>query len=114
VAACILDAVRYLHANDIVHRDIKPENLLFDGYGESAQLKLTDFGFATMYDRSNKLTATCGTPEYVAPEILSGRPYGAAVDLWSCGVVFYILLCGFPPFYAQNEKDLFEKICSGR
>eukprot|EP00299_Pterocystis_sp_00344_P006014 c17769_g1_i1.p1 GENE.c17769_g1_i1~~c17769_g1_i1.p1 ORF type:complete len:498 (-),score=100.37 c17769_g1_i1:53-1546(-) len=114
VAARILDAIRYLHANDIVHRDVKPENLLFDRHGDLAQLKLTDFGFATMYDQSNMLTATCGTPEYVAPEVLEGRPYGTSVDLWSCGVVFYILLCGFPPFYGDTEAQLFEKICTAK
>jgi serine/threonine protein kinase len=114
VAAKILDSVRYLHINDIVHRDIKPENLIFDRVGDMAQLKLTDFGFATMYDRTNPLTATCGTPEYVAPEVLEGKSYNSQVDVWSCGVVIYILLCGFPPFYGDTEEQLFDRICTAR
>eukprot|EP00301_Raphidiophrys_heterophryoidea_P005913 c12430_g1_i3.p1 GENE.c12430_g1_i3~~c12430_g1_i3.p1 ORF type:complete len:454 (-),score=79.80 c12430_g1_i3:1644-3005(-) len=112
VAVRMIEAVRYLHENNICHRDLKPENLIFDRPGDNANLKLTDFGFATLYDPAQKLTSTCGTPEYVAPEILDEKPYGLAVDMWSCGVIIYILLCGFPPFYADNEQDLFDKICA--
>jgi len=110
----MLHAVKYLHDNSIVHRDLKPENLIFDRPGEDAILKLTDFGFATLYDPKKKLTATCGTPEYVAPEILDEKPYGKAVDMWSVGVIFYILLCGFPPFYGDTEQELFDRICTAK
>eukprot|EP00301_Raphidiophrys_heterophryoidea_P022802 c6870_g1_i1.p1 GENE.c6870_g1_i1~~c6870_g1_i1.p1 ORF type:complete len:489 (-),score=121.30 c6870_g1_i1:200-1666(-) len=113
-AAKILDALRYLHENDIVHRDVKPENMMFDSFADDAALKLTDFGFAAMYDRSNRLTATCGTPEYVAPEVILERAYGSAVDMWSMGVVLYILLCGFPPFYGETDEIMFDRICHAR
>jgi len=104
--------LHYLHSHDIVHRDLKPENLVFNRPGDDAELKLTDFGFATPYNPKKKLTATCGTPEYVAPEILNEQPYGPAVDMWSAGVIVYILLCGFPPFYGDNDDELFERICN--
>eukprot|EP00298_Acanthocystis_sp_HF-20_P013183 c20242_g3_i1.p1 GENE.c20242_g3_i1~~c20242_g3_i1.p1 ORF type:complete len:514 (-),score=208.12 c20242_g3_i1:20-1561(-) len=113
-AVKILDAVRYLHENDIVHRDLKPENILFVDQDENAEIKVTDFGFATMYEKSAKLRASCGTPEYIAPEILEEKEYGSAVDLWSFGVMMYTLLCGFPPFHADNETKLFFNICRGK
>eukprot|EP00298_Acanthocystis_sp_HF-20_P012315 c19829_g4_i2.p1 GENE.c19829_g4_i2~~c19829_g4_i2.p1 ORF type:complete len:356 (-),score=102.97 c19829_g4_i2:18-1034(-) len=112
VAKTMLEILQYLHSHDIVHRDLKPENLVFNRPGDDAELKLTDFGFATPYSPKQKLTATCGTPEYVAPEILNEQPYGPAVDMWSAGVIIYILLCGFPPFYGDNDDELFERICS--
>lgn len=114
VALSILDAINYLHDHEVVHRDLKPENLIFDMPGDDARLKLTDFGFATMYDPNKKLVSTCGTPEYVAPEILNEQPYGTQVDMWSFGVVLYILLCGFPPFYGATEMEMFNKICSAK
>jgi len=112
VAKTMLEILSYLHSHEIVHRDLKPENLVFNREGDDAELKLTDFGFATPYNPKQKLTATCGTPEYVAPEILNEQPYGLAVDMWSSGVIIYILLCGFPPFYGDNDDELFERICS--
>lgn len=105
----ILSAVKYLHDHNVVHRDLKPENLLFDTRAESAELKLTDFGFATTTKK--QLTDTCGTPEYVAPEILDEKPYSFKVDMWSVGVIVYILLCGFPPFHGKDDQELFDKIC---
>eukprot|EP00299_Pterocystis_sp_00344_P001274 c11107_g1_i1.p1 GENE.c11107_g1_i1~~c11107_g1_i1.p1 ORF type:complete len:472 (+),score=93.80 c11107_g1_i1:39-1418(+) len=114
VVVKLLGAVKYIHDNNVVHRDLKPENLIFDRPGDDAELKLTDFGFATLYDPKKKLTATCGTPEYVAPEILDEKPYGKSVDMWSCGVIIYILLCGFPPFYGDSENELFDRICSAK
>eukprot|EP00299_Pterocystis_sp_00344_P007291 c2290_g1_i1.p1 GENE.c2290_g1_i1~~c2290_g1_i1.p1 ORF type:complete len:469 (-),score=73.68 c2290_g1_i1:55-1401(-) len=112
VASEILEAVCYLHSHGIVHRDLKPENLIFDRPGDDATLKLTDFGFATIMEPNKKLTSACGTPEYVAPEVLSDKPYDQQADMWSCGVIIYILLCGYPPFFGKNEKELFEKILS--
>eukprot|EP00298_Acanthocystis_sp_HF-20_P017063 c21659_g4_i2.p1 GENE.c21659_g4_i2~~c21659_g4_i2.p1 ORF type:complete len:479 (+),score=221.09 c21659_g4_i2:35-1438(+) len=114
VAVPILQAINYLHLHGIVHRDLKPENLIFDRPGEDATLKLTDFGFATILQSNRKLTGACGTPEYVAPEILNDESYDCAVDLWSCGVVIYILLCGFPPFYGETESEMFDKICAAQ
>eukprot|EP00301_Raphidiophrys_heterophryoidea_P005776 c12391_g1_i2.p1 GENE.c12391_g1_i2~~c12391_g1_i2.p1 ORF type:complete len:485 (-),score=105.66 c12391_g1_i2:285-1712(-) len=114
IAFKIIDALRYLHEHDIVHRDIKPENIMFETTAENSEIKLTDFGFATMYNKLHRLTTTCGTPEYVAPEIIKEEEYGSAVDMWSMGVVLYILLCGFPPFFGETEDLLFERICGGQ
>eukprot|EP00298_Acanthocystis_sp_HF-20_P017065 c21659_g4_i4.p1 GENE.c21659_g4_i4~~c21659_g4_i4.p1 ORF type:complete len:462 (+),score=172.67 c21659_g4_i4:102-1487(+) len=114
VVARMLDAVAYLHQYNICHRDLKPENLIFNSKDENAMMKLTDFGFATIVDDTKPLTATCGTPEYVAPEILDEKPYGIQSDMWSCGVIIYILLCGFPPFYGETESEMFDKICAAQ
>jgi len=114
VARSVLETIDFLHAHGVVHRDLKPENLIFDKPGEDARIKLTDFGFATFFSQNAKLTASCGTPEYVAPEVLDSKPYDNAVDMWSCGVIIYILLCGFPPFYGENDDDLFDKVCACR
>jgi len=110
VTISVLETVAYLHENNCVHRDLKPENLIFATNEEDAQLKITDFGFASRYEMSGKLTQSCGTPEYVAPEILLDSPYNEKCDVWSVGVIVYILLCGFPPFYADDDDELFAKI----
>lgn len=112
----ILEAVEHLHAHGVVHRDIKPENFLFD-YRNNAEgaLKLIDFGFATFQNpHSDMLGSSCGTPDYIAPELLLEHPHNMAVDMWSVGVVLYILLCGFPPFYADSDDKLFELIARGQ
>ena len=96
---------------DIVHRDIKPENLLFSSKeGDHGVIKVTDFGLARFIEGENFATTTCGTPGYVAPEILSQKPYKAPCDNWSVGVVLYILLSGQPPFYHDDNFELFEQI----
>ena len=77
---------------------------------DDAALKLADFGLATMLNPNQLMTVACGTPGYVAPEILCGTAYGKEVDIWSVGVILYILLCGFPPFYDDNNKKLFSLI----
>jgi len=110
VTRTILQTVAYLHENKCVHRDLKPENLIFADTSEQAQLKITDFGFASRFEESGKLSQSCGTPEYVAPEILEDKPYDEKCDVWSVGVIVYILLCGFPPFYADEDDELFAKI----
>jgi serine/threonine protein kinase len=92
------------------HRDLKPENILYASPAEDAPLKLADFGLATMLKPNQLMTVACGTPGYVAPEILCGTAYGKEVDIWSVGVILYILLCGFPPFYDDNNKKLFSLI----
>jgi len=96
----------------IAHRDLKPENLLCDGDGDSMTIKIADFGLSKIFGEGETLETSCGTPDYVAPEVLTGSAYDNAVDMWSVGVITYILLCGFPPFYAPSQNVLFEKILS--
>uniref|UniRef100_A0A673IAS2 Calcium/calmodulin-dependent protein kinase type 1D-like n=1 Tax=Sinocyclocheilus rhinocerous TaxID=307959 RepID=A0A673IAS2_9TELE len=105
----VLEAVSYLHQNSIVHRDLKPENLLYYSPDESAKIMISDFGLSKMADHGVMSTA-CGTPGYVAPEVLGQKPYSKAVDCWSIGVITYILLSGYLPFYEENETRLFSKI----
>lgn len=93
-------AVHFLHKADVAHRDIKPENLLYTSMEPNARLKLTDFGFAL--SPSNTLLTPCYTPYYVAPEVLGSHSYDKSCDIWSLGVVMYILLCGYPPFYSNH------------
>ncbi|CAK1546486.1 unnamed protein product [Leptosia nina] len=96
-------AVRHLHDSDIAHRDIKPENLLYTSMEPNAILKLTDFGFAKeTLTQADTLQTPCYTPYYVAPEVLGPEKYDKSCDIWSLGVVMYILLCGFPPFYSNH------------
>lgn len=110
----ILQAVSYLHLKNICHRDIKPENILFGISGDIDSVHVTDFGLSKIVNNDkNNLKTACGTPSYVAPEILKGGNYGLEVDMWSCGVILYVLLCGFPPFYADNDAELYELIKSG-
>ncbi|KAM8975113.1 calcium/calmodulin-dependent protein kinase type 1G isoform 2-T2 [Pelodytes ibericus] len=108
----VLSAVLYLHDNGIVHRDLKPENLLYLTTEENAKIMITDFGLSKM-EESGIMSTACGTPGYVAPEVLAQKPYSKAVDCWSIGVITYILLCGYPPFYEETESRLFEKIREG-
>ncbi|XP_061627369.1 calcium/calmodulin-dependent protein kinase type 1D-like [Phyllopteryx taeniolatus] len=105
----VLHAVSYLHHNDIVHRDLKPENILYYSPEENSKIMISDFGLSKMLDKGVMSTA-CGTPGYVAPEVLAQKPYSKAVDCWSIGVITYILLCGYPPFYEDSETRLFSKI----
>ncbi|XP_046896461.1 MAP kinase-activated protein kinase 2-like [Hypomesus transpacificus] len=96
------EAIQYLHAIDIAHRDIKPENLLYTSERPDALLKLTDFGFAKEITTLNSLATPCYTPYYVAPEVLGPEKYDKSCDMWSLGVIMYILLCGYPPFYSNH------------
>mmetsp|Transcript_21543 Transcript_21543/g.54291 ORF Transcript_21543/g.54291 Transcript_21543/m.54291 type:complete len:358 (-) Transcript_21543:83-1156(-) len=105
----VVEALDYMHKHDIVHRDLKPENLLTSGEGEEETIKVADFGLSKNFDEA-KLQTRVGSPSYVAPEVLSGREYDQAVDMWSVGVIIYVLLCGFPPFYSDNVPELFGKI----
>lgn len=110
VVSQILDAVSYLHDAGIVHRDLKPENLLYATPNDDSKIMLSDFGLSKTEVEGKTLKTACGTPGYVAPEVLLQQPYGKAVDVWSIGVITYILLCGYPPFYAENDPELFEQI----
>uniref|UniRef100_A0A3Q1HZT0 Calcium/calmodulin-dependent protein kinase IGa n=1 Tax=Acanthochromis polyacanthus TaxID=80966 RepID=A0A3Q1HZT0_9TELE len=105
----VLQAVSYLHENSIVHRDLKPENLLYYNTDENAKIMVSDFGLSKTLEHGVMSTA-CGTPGYVAPEVLAQKPYNKTVDCWSIGVITYILLCGYPPFFEENETRLFSKI----
>jgi len=113
-------ALLYLHDLGIVHRDLKPENLLYASNDEKSPMydviKVADFGLAKVVQGGNdhSMTTTCGTPGYVAPEVLEQKGgYGPEVDVWSMGVILYILLCGFPPFYDENNAVLFQQIKKG-
>ncbi|KAG9269125.1 calcium/calmodulin-dependent protein kinase type 1G-like isoform X1 [Astyanax mexicanus] len=105
----VLEGVHYLHQNSIVHRDLKPENLLYYSQDDNSKIMISDFGLSKIED-NGIMSTTCGTPGYVAPEVLARKPYSKAVDCWSIGVITYILLCGYPPFYEENETRLFSKI----
>ncbi|KAK5872712.1 hypothetical protein PBY51_013387 [Eleginops maclovinus] len=96
------EAIQFLHAINIAHRDVKPENLLYSTKRPNALLKLTDFGFAKETTSHNSLATPCYTPYYVAPEVLGPEKYDKSCDMWSLGVIMYILLCGYPPFYSNH------------
>ncbi|XP_076628110.1 uncharacterized protein LOC143345146 isoform X2 [Colletes latitarsis] len=111
----LTSALAYLHSLNIVHRDVKPENLLVEMDGSHVRcLKLGDFGLAQVVRKP--LYVVCGTPTYVAPEILAETGYGLKIDVWAAGVILYILLCGFPPFVSldHSQEELFERILSGQ
>lgn len=114
VCVILFKAIEYCHAQKVAHRDLKPENLLLVSDEDDANMKIADFGFAKRCAKPNSLTTQCGTPGYVAPEILEGTPYDTQVDMWSLGVIVYILLGGYPPFIEQDQKDLFRKIRKGQ
>ena len=113
----LLSAVDYCHDQNVVHRDIKPENLLYATPSDDAVLKLCDFGLAKLIKDHELLHNQCGTPGYVAPEVLTStsrsRGYGPECDMWSCGVIVFILLCGYPPFYDDDNEVLFSQIARG-
>ena len=103
-----------MHAVGITHRDLKPENLLLCSEENDHDIKFADFGFAKHVKDLKEKEIACGTPGYVAPEILYGVPYGTKADMWSLGVITYILLGGYPPFIEQNQRELFKKIKKGQ
>ncbi|KAK7873091.1 hypothetical protein R5R35_000371 [Gryllus longicercus] len=108
-SAEIILALEYLHSLSVVYRDLKPENLLLDREGH---LKITDFGFAKkLTDRTWTL---CGTPEYLAPEIIQSKGHNKAVDWWALGVLIYEMLAGYPPFFDDNPFGIYEKILAGK
>ncbi|XP_022318994.2 5'-AMP-activated protein kinase catalytic subunit alpha-2-like isoform X6 [Crassostrea virginica] len=107
----IISGVDYCHRHMVVHRDLKPENLLLDS---SLNVKIADFGLSNMMHDGEFLRTSCGSPNYAAPEVISGKLYaGPEVDIWSCGVILYALLCGTLPFDDEHVPTLFRKIKSG-
>ncbi|KAH9621364.1 hypothetical protein KSS87_005751 [Heliosperma pusillum] len=103
----LIEAIAHCHRNLVSHRDIKPENILFDARN---RVKLCDFGSAEWYGESNWMSGVVGTPYYVAPEVLAGREYNEKVDVWSAGVILYIMLGGVPPFIGETVEDTFEAV----
>lgn len=114
VCTILFEAIGYCHSKSVAHRDLKPENLLLQSEDNDSAIKIADFGFAKRVLTPNSLTTQCGTPGYVAPEILEGVAYDTKSDMWSLGVIIYILLGGYPPFIEQNQRELFRKIRKGQ
>ncbi|KAJ9648429.1 Calmodulin-dependent protein kinase cmk2 [Coniosporium apollinis] len=111
----VLEAVDYLHQNNVVHRDLKPENLLYLTPDPNSSLVLADFGIAKMLESKNEvLTTMAGSFGYAAPEVMLKRGHGKPVDMWSLGVITYTLLCGYSPFRSENLADLIEECKNGR
>ncbi|XP_001378904.2 serine/threonine-protein kinase H2 [Monodelphis domestica] len=112
----VVDGVRYLHSLQITHRDLKPENLLYYHPGAESKILITDFGLSSSGHKNGdwSMSTLCGTPEYIAPEILSRKPYTNAVDMWALGVIAYVLLSGSLPFEDENPMRLYKKILKGK
>ncbi|CAM5123663.1 unnamed protein product [Natator depressus] len=108
----VLGALSYLHRLGIVHRDLKSREPALRQPFEDAKIMITDFGLSKL-ESDGVMATACGTPGYVAPELLEQKPYGKAVDSWALGVISYILLCGYPPFYDDNDSELFAQILKG-
>ncbi|OIW13794.1 hypothetical protein TanjilG_31683 [Lupinus angustifolius] len=106
----LISAINHCHRLGVAHRDLKPDNILFDSMGI---LKLGDFGSAEWFSEEKMMSGIVGTPYYVAPEILMGREYDEKVDVWSCGVILYMMLVGIPPFYGDDAVQIFEAVVRG-
>lgn len=114
VCRIMFQTMDFCHKRKVAHRDLKPENLLLNSPDDDLDIKLADFGFAKKCSSNHSLLTQCGTPGYVAPEILNGVPYGTQADMWSLGVIIYILLAGYPPFNGATQKELFRLVKRGR
>lgn len=110
----LASAIDYLHQKGIVHRDLKPENILLKTSAPDAEIMIADFGFAKSTGSGLRQGTACGTPGYIAPEIVNGQAYGTEVDCWSLGVILYILLCGYPPFPGDHHVDILKKVAAGQ
>ncbi|XP_006560592.1 calcium/calmodulin-dependent protein kinase II isoform X31 [Apis mellifera] len=110
----ILESVHHCHHNGVVHRDLKPENLLLASKAKGAAVKLADFGLAIeVQGEAQAWFGFAGTPGYLSPEVLKKEPYGKPVDIWACGVILYILLVGYPPFWDEDQHRLYAQIKTG-
>lgn len=103
----IVQALNYCHGNHVVHRDLKPENFLFVSDADNSDLKIIDFGLSKIMSggRLERMKTRAGTPYYISPEVLAGN-YDVSCDMWSAGCMLYILLCGYPPFYGDNNQEI--------
>lgn len=108
----IVDAMREMHSQNIAHRDMKLENILIDY--QTRKVKIIDFGYSVRIEPNQKQLISCGTPSYMAPEIVKKSPYDLSVDVWACGVILFKLLTGVFPFRGNSEKDLNKKIVTGK
>lgn len=116
-----MSALNYIHSKNICHRDLKPENFLLLSKADNAPLKIIDFGLSVLFDektiKENKgkmtMTTKAGTPYYISPEILKGK-YDISCDIWSSGVILYILLSGVPPFYGSTDNEIIDKVKKGK
>lgn len=109
----LFSVVSYLHSKRIVHRDLKPENIMLEERGKEIYIKLVDFGSAVFLDENSRTSGIHGTSFYMAPEVLNGGEYGEKCDMWSCGVILYILLSGKPPFHGKDDEDVYDKVKKG-
>ncbi|GIX65411.1 calcium-dependent protein kinase 4 [Babesia caballi] len=109
----VLSGINYMHRQNVVHRDLKPENLLLESKAVNANIRIIDFGLSTHCDVNSKMKEKIGTAYYIAPEVLKGM-YDNKCDIWSIGVILYILLCGFPPFNGSNESAIIKKVQTGK
>ncbi|KAJ0643639.1 putative protein kinase CAMK-CDPK family [Helianthus annuus] len=112
IAKTVAEVVKMCHENGVIHRDLKPENFLFANKKENSALKAIDFGLSIFFKPGEKFSEIVGSPYYMAPEVLK-RDYGPEVDIWSAGVILYILLCGVPPFWAETEQGVALAILRG-
>jgi calcium-dependent protein kinase len=108
----LMSAINYIHTNNIVHRDLKPENILLDTKKNNI-IKIIDWGTARFFEKNKKMNKVSGTPYYIAPEVLFEK-YDEKCDIWSCGVIMYILLCGYPPFNGETDNEILNKIKTGK
>ncbi|KAA6390816.1 MAG: putative Calcium/calmodulin-dependent protein kinase type 1 [Streblomastix strix] len=110
----LFQAIKYMHDRGIAHRDLKLDNILYENDSPQSPIKVSDFGLSRFIEEQQMMSSCCGTPGYVAPEVLARRGYGPECDLWSLGVIMYVLLCGFPPFYDENDAILYTQIQTGK
>ena len=111
----ILQALNYCHGENIVHRDLKPENFLFVSKDPNSELKIIDFGLSKMLEggRLQRMNTRAGTPYYISPEVLAGS-YDCSCDMWSAGCMLYILLCGYPPFFGDDNNEILQSVSTGQ
>ena len=109
----MMSAINYCHKNGIVHRDLKPENLLYLNKDENSPIKVIDFGMSKRFDSAHFMSEKVGTAYYISPEVLKGK-YDEKCDIWSAGVILYIIICGYPCFNGDDDDEIFEAIQKGK